>query len=345
VTVYLPKSSSYYHYDFQFKGRRYNGSTGQKTKRKAEEYERAIRNKATLPNPQREEITISEAIMAYQSKVGSQPSWPTTSYILREFQKSVGQNTFVSDVTPIKIQKHFLKRKDQRSVATINREIEVIQALWRYINKMRYNIGDMPDWASFKHRLPKQPIRELSFHDQDRLLEAVGDDLKDVIEFLLTSGWRRKEVIDLKWSDCDFAQRTAISRLKGGDTVKRPLTDDLAAIIHRQPSGCESVFSYLCKKSNGARKRGERFPLTATVLRKTFEAARAKINMPHVRLHDLRHTCATRIVRNTGSLVAAKTALQHTNVNTTLRYAQATDDDVRKALDAANSRNIPGFSK
>jgi integrase len=345
VTVYLPKSSPYYHYDFQFKGRRYNGSTGQKTKRKAEEYERFVRNKATTPSHRRDEISISEAIALYQSKIESQSSQKTTAYILRDFQKSLGPNTFLSDVTPLKLQKHFIKRKEKRSTATINREVDTIQALWRYIDKMRYNIGDMPDWASLRRRPPKLPIRELSYEDQDRLLEAMRGDLRDVIEFLLTSGWRRNEVINLKWTDCNFEQKTARSRLKGGDTVQRPLTDNLAAIIRRQPTDCESVFSYLCEKGNGARKKGQRQPLTANVLRNAFEAAREKINLPHVRLHDLRHTCATRIVRNTGSLVAAKTALQHTNLNTTLRYAQATPEDVRKALDAANSRNIPGISK
>jgi hypothetical protein len=32
MSVYRPKTSPYFHFDFQFKGKRYYGSTGQKTK-------------------------------------------------------------------------------------------------------------------------------------------------------------------------------------------------------------------------------------------------------------------------------------------------------------------------
>jgi hypothetical protein len=46
MTVYLPKNSRYWAYDFQLKGRRYHGSTGVETKRKAEEVERRIRGQA-----------------------------------------------------------------------------------------------------------------------------------------------------------------------------------------------------------------------------------------------------------------------------------------------------------
>ncbi|OYX60804.1 MAG: hypothetical protein B7Y89_15320 [Novosphingobium sp. 32-60-15] len=63
--------------------------------------------------------------------------------------------------------------------------------------------------------------------------------------------------------------------------------------------------------------------------------------MDQFRLHDLRHTRATRIVRNTGSLLLAKSALGHSNVTTTQRYAHVLDDDTRKALDAGESRNSP----
>ena len=59
------------------------------------------------------------------------------------------------------------------------------------------------------------------------------------------------------------------------------------------------------------------------------------------RFHDLRHTRGTRILRQTGNLAAAQKALAHKNIRTTLRYAHAFDDDVRKALEASESRTIP----
>jgi integrase len=72
------------------------------------------------------------------------------------------------------------------------------------------------------------------------------------------------------------------------------------------------------------------------------KAAKKEAEVENFRFHDFRHTRGTRIVRATGSLAAAKAALAHRSINTTLRYAHVLDDDVRHALDASESRTIPG---
>lgn len=86
------------------------------------------------------------------------------------------------------------------------------------------------------------------------------------------------------------------------------------------------------------------YPLTATALRKPFKNALKDAEIESFRTHDLRHTRATRIVRETGSLAAAQAALKHRSINTTLRYAHVSDDDTRRALEASESRNSPEAS-
>ena len=81
------------------------------------------------------------------------------------------------------------------------------------------------------------------------------------------------------------------------------------------------------------------YPLTPSALRKPFDKALVDAKISGFRLHDLRHTQGTRIVRETGSIAAAKEALKHRSVTTTLRYAHVMDDDVRIALDASELRN------
>jgi integrase len=81
--------------------------------------------------------------------------------------------------------------------------------------------------------------------------------------------------------------------------------------------------------------------MTAQVLRGPWAAAKAAAGVENFRFHDLRHTRGTRILRATGNLAAAKEALKHRSIKTTLRYAHATDDDVRNALEASDSRPIP----
>ena len=341
MSVFKKKGSPYYHFDFQFRGRRYYGSTACRGKRDAEEVERRERQKAALPDLQRPPITLDEACGLYRDKVETMPSWPTMRYMLAALIKGLGANRLLSDISQRSLQLYFSGRRKGRSNATVNREIENARAVWRHAQDSRYDIGEMPNWKALRLKAPSRPPRELSFEEEADLLPALRDDVRDAVDFMLKSGWRRAEVLNLRWSDCNLATRAATTRIKGGEIVCRPLTDALVTIIKRQPKVCPQVFTYVCQKSRGKRRKDQRYPLTPTALRGPFKDAKEKANIDGFRIHDLRHTRGTRIVRQTGSLAAAKEALKHRSISTTLRYAHVLDEDTRRALDASDSRNSP----
>jgi integrase len=339
MSVY-PKGK-YYHYDFQFKGRRYAASTGCTTKRNAETVERRVRDEVALGTRRRKGITVNEACGLYQERAEKLPSWPTTRYILGELVKGVGPQRLLSEVDQRDFQNYYRKRAEGRAASTINREIDVARAVWEYAEKTRYDVGEKLDWRSLRRKEHARPDRELSPEEERRLFEHLRKDLRDAVDFLLKSGWRRNEVLNLRWSDCDLQQNTAITRIKGGDVVRRVLNEALASIIARQPKACDYVFTFVCQRPREGMIKGARYHLTPTALRKPFADAKRDAGINGFRLHDLRHTRATRIVRSTGSLLAAKAALAHKSITTTQRYAHATDDDTRRALDASESRNSP----
>jgi integrase len=64
--------------------------------------------------------------------------------------------------------------------------------------------------------------------------------------------------------------------------------------------------------------------------------------LKNFRLHDTRHTTATRMVRSTGNLKLAQKALGHANISTTVKYAHAVEDDVRDALEKVSAIKSPG---
>lgn len=350
MSVYKPKGSPYFHYDFQFRGRRYYGSTGCETKRQAEAYERRQRHQAALPSQQRPEITLNEAASLYQDHAELLPSWPTIRYILTELVAGIGQNRLLSEISQRDLQIYFASRRNGRSNASVNREIENARAVWRRADDTRYAIGEMPDWGSLFLKVPRQPPRELQTIEEGKLMLALRNDVSDAVDFMLKSGWRRGEVLGLRWEDVNLPRKTAVTRIKGGDIVVRPLTTTLVKIIARQPQaetdeGKPFVFTYLCAKNRHKRRKGQRYPLTPTALRKPFAEARKAAGIENFRIHDLRHTRGTRIVRATGSLAAAKEALKHRRIETTLRYAHVLDEDVRNALEASESRNSPEVPK
>jgi integrase len=341
MSVYKPKNSPYHHFDFVWKGRRVHGSTGCKSKRDAVAYENRERQKLVLPTQQFEPITVDEACGLYQEHAESLPSWATVDYMMDALIKGLGGGKLLSEVGQRDLQTYFAKRRNGRANSSVNRELENARAIWHRAAKARFDVGEMPDWKALRLKVPKAVRPELTLDQEPTLFQAIRVDLIDVCDFALKSGWRRGEVIGLRWSDCDLSRGYAITRIKGGDTIQRPLTATLVAIIANQPKVGPFVFTYLCQKTRGTRRKGERYPMTATALRGPWKAAKKAAGLEGFRFHDLRHTRGTRIVRETGSLAAAKAALAHSDIKTTLRYSHVLDADVRRALDVSESRTIP----
>ncbi len=228
--------------------------------------------------------------------------------------------------------------------------------MWRWAAKARYDVGEMPDWGALMLKVGRTDPRELSATEETSLFTKIRPDLYDFCDFALKTGWRQSEVIGLRWSDVDLGSRTATTRIKGGDIVKRPLTQDMLVIIANQKKVGPFVFTYIAARTKPefvdklgrkqpARKKGDHYPMTVQVLRKPWVEAKKAAEIEGFRFHDLRHTRGTRILRATGNLKAAQRALAHRSIKTTLRYAHATDDDVRDALDASESRPIPDLTK
>lgn len=352
MSTWKPKQSPYFQYDFVLKGRRYTGSTKQRTKAKADRSEERIRDEVKCGDKKRPPITLDMAGGLYRAKVQELASWPTARYIIEALMDGLDEARLLSEISQIDLMAFFAKRRDGRSNASVNREIETCRALWRWAAKARFDVGEMPDWGALMLKVSSKPPRELAIEEEDALIREIRADLVDFCMFALKTGWRRAEVLGLRWSDVDINAALATITIKGGDMVRRPLTQEMVITIANQPKVGPFVFTYVCAQSKSAyvdklgrkqpaRRKGERYPMTATVLRKPWAEAKKAAKVENFRFHDLRHTRGTRILRATGNLAATKAALAHRNIKTTLRYAHVLDEDVRNALDASDLRTFP----
>lgn len=348
MTVYRPKGSPYFHFDFQFRGKRFYGSTGQVSRRAAEQFEGRERQKATLPVMAKPPITLDEACGLRQDYLEERPSWPTVRPMLKALL-SIGAGRLLADIHQIDLMRHFAKRRNGRKDSSVNREIEEARSVWRTAMKARFDVGEMPDWGALMYEIKEAPPRELSWAEEDRLLPEIRSDLADACIMALRSGWRKREVLSLRWNDVDFANAEAVTRIKGGAIVRRALTAEMIVLIANQPKVGPFVFTYICRKSKSryrdkfgrlqpARQEGERYPLTATVLRKPWVAAKKAAGIEGFRFHDLRHTAASRTLRATKNIALVKRALEHKSLKSTLRYAHVLSDDVREGLSLASVR-------
>ena len=89
-----------------------------------------------------------------------------------------------------------------------------------------------------------------------------------------------------------------------------------------------------CAKSGNRYERGTRYPVSYQGWGTVFARTRKKAGVVDFRIHDLRHTGATRTLRASKNLRAVQEMLGHSDIKTTMRYAHALVDDVAEAMTA-----------
>lgn len=141
------------------------------------------------------------------------------------------------------------------------------------------------------------------------------------ILLLVLTGCRRNEILRLRWDDLNFD--AGVMRLPDAKTGTRmvPLTPAVARVLDgltRTP-GYPWVFP--------GRKKGARL----VNLNDPWERVRKRAGLEDVRLHDLRHTYASRALALGYSLPMIADLLGHTMVSTTARYAHLERNAVREA--------------
>lgn len=349
------KNSPNWHYDFVRDGRRFQGSTGTSDHKLARQVIDRLYADILLPARTRPPITLDQAAGLYADQAEQHGSWATSSYVIDALLAGLGEDRLLSEITQIMLVDHFARRRmkpdgNLRANSSINREIDVASAIWNRADKARFDVGDMPDFGAL--RLGQEETRWHLLDPgaaQADYLAALRPDVRDAVEFLLLTGWRRSEMLGLTWKNVDLGRAMAWTRVKGGRQIERPLTPAMIAIIANQPKVGPHVFTYICHRataSGGAkgrapRRHGDRYKLTITVLRAAHQAARASIGAPELRLHDLRHTRATRILEATDNLAVAQKALGHRNIKTTQRYAHVRAEKLRAALVASEPTPAP----
>jgi len=94
----------------------------------------------------------------------------------------------------------------------------------------------------------------------------------------------------------------------------------------------EAVFTFEAKRTRGSVVRGRRYPITYEGAKTEWQRLTKRAGIKGFRFHDLRHTTATRLLRETGNLETVRRALNHRDISTTSRYAHVADAEVADAL-------------
>lgn len=170
----------------------------------------------------------------------------------------------------------------------------------------------------------------------DMLVLFKGNAVELPVMLCAVYGFRRSEVLGLKWSNINFEKKTitvaeTLQQGIGGNYSDKPktessyrtlpMTESIYLVLKSQKElqnkrsdliGNYYVKSdYVCTQSNGE-------VISPNYLSRTFHSVISKSQLPQIRLHDLRHSVASNLIESGVSVVGVQEWLGHANASTTL---------------------------
>ena len=153
-----------------------------------------------------------------------------------------------------------------------------------------------------------------------------------ILLFLLSTGARLNEALWAEWKQVDLdnaAWRIPASNSKSKRVKSVPLNDSAMWVLRQLGTQCASRYLFPSPAT------GKPF----TTITRVWYRIRRKAGLPdNVRIHDLRHTYASRLVSRGRSLYEVQQLLGHADPRTSLRYAHLSMKAKQEAAQAAAFR-------
>ena len=220
------------------------------------------------------------------------------------------------------------RREDEKSNATINRELELLRRALRLAHD-RQLLPSIPKVRV----LPENNTRQGFFErlDLETVVTALPAYLRDFTRFAYLTGWRKGEITSLKWTDVDrdagaIRLRPEAAKTGRGRTVM--LEGDLAELIDRRWE------ARLFEKNGNVRIAAVVFHRDGEPVgdfRKAWATACKAAGVPDKLFHDLRRTAARNMVRAGVPERVAMAVTGHLTRSMFDRYNIVSEDDLRKA--------------
>jgi integrase len=348
MSVYKPKGSPFYHFDFEYQRNRFHGSTRQTERRAAEAVERDERERVkTVAKVATPGMSLDQAAQRYwhevaQHQVGADNAKHDLAFLIDYFCKERRLDTITGD----DITKLVAWRRGHRvpttgklvNSGTVDRTTKMLRRLFTYAKEAWHLRFDRePIWRTHLIDRPqeRERLRELQSHEGERLDAVLRDDYRPLFDYAQATGQRKTACYALQWSQVNWDTREIIRpRAKRGRPNVVPITDEIRAILwplrgHHQ----DFVFTYVVQRTGSGRVRGGRLPITLEGLHSHWKWARSKAGLSNFRFHDFRHTFATALLRDSGNIRIVQQALGHQDIRTTARYAHVLNQDLAAATD------------
>ncbi len=380
MSVYKPKNSRFWQFDFIIEGRRFHGSTGQTTRRAAEAAEERKRREVGEGRfGSAENLTLDQACGRWWDDVGQhRGDAADVERRLATLISLIGENTPLKQIDPATVSDAIRKRRRMPYVkskatdakryypspATVNRDIiEHLRPVLRHAAFLWAKRGlklQPIEWGRLRLEEPAGLVKIYGVDEQAAWRAECGPTTGLALDLLMTYGMRFGELFfELGDFDPEGPRLNIASRLMpDGERRKGRKRDNGAHVLPLRSGHAREIAARLARARTAGlehiwyveerdEETGE-VQLTALTYyglqsRLNSAADRAKVS-PGRRIHGTRHHAGTTILRNSGNLKLSQRLLGHANIQSTMRYAHALEEDLRAALgdeDVEVSRNSP----
>jgi len=199
------------------------------------------------------------------------------------------------------------------------------------------------DWDAFSG---PNPVARVPLFNADNKVEHYLDDAElqrlvtvlrmgrnrpvcNIALFLLSTGARVNEALSATWRDVDEGNRVwriPASNSKSKRVRAVPLNDSALEVLREV--GTKGAFEHVFVN----RETGKPY----TSIAKAWERLRKMAGLPHLRLHDLRHSFASLLVNGGRTLYEVQQILGHSDPSVTQRYAHLSSRSLQAAANAAS---------
>ena len=242
------------------------------------------------------------------------------------------------------------------SAATVKRYATVFSSVMTEAFKMGFAEKDVLHQQYVEY--PKIYKKQFQAYDSDEVkifFEGLKEESPKTKALLYTSlllGLRRGEVVGLMWSDFDFKKNSlsvnrSAYKIKGEkQSVKSPKSKSSVRTVFYSDEYAEALLEWqkqqqIERETAGIRWKEEGFVFTGDdgdmmslySLTRICAEYEEKCGLRHLKLHGLRHTCGSLMIKNGVDIETVRSMFGHESIRTTQQYLSSYDSAKKRAAD------------
>lgn len=222
----------------------------------------------------------------------------------------------------------------KRSIATVHRELALLRRMLnvacrelRWIQRNPFQDGE----PLVRNAVERKRERILSRDEEQTLLaQCTGkrEHLRAFIICAIDTGCRKGELLKMLWRDINLDARELfipMTNTKTGREKTVPVSNRMLVELKK-----------LWKQSD---QNPDALVFGVKDVKNSFDGARNGAKIPDVRIHDLRHSYATRLAKNHMPIAEIARMLGHATLEMSYRYINSDSETLERARNTVNEFN------